>query len=69
MGKNRSERRILMGEREGKRSLGKHFINGWVILKRILNKIGLEGMNWISVAHGRDNWQAVVNTVLNVRVA
>jgi hypothetical protein len=45
----------------------RHVRRKWVIiLKRILERWG--GMDWINLAQGRDNWTAVVNTVMNLRV-
>jgi len=33
-----------------------------------LTGIGWEGVDWMYLAQGRDQWQAVVNTVMNLRV-
>jgi hypothetical protein len=33
-----------------------------------LRKIGLGGVDWINVAQDRDQWSALVNTVMNLRV-
>jgi hypothetical protein len=30
--------------------------------------IGWDGMGWIDLAQNRDEWRALVNTVMNVRV-
>jgi hypothetical protein len=30
--------------------------------------IGLHGMNWIDLVQDRDQWRALVNTVMNVRL-
>ena len=30
-----------------------------------LKEVGREGVDWIEGAHDRDDWQAVVNTVMN----
>jgi hypothetical protein len=30
-----------------------------------LREIGWNSMNWIELAHDRDQWRAVVNTVMN----
>jgi len=40
----------------------------WRMLEWILTEIGWEGVNWIHLAQGRDQWLAVVNTVMNFRV-
>jgi hypothetical protein len=31
-------------------------------------EIGWDGMNWIELAQDRDQWRALVNTVMNLRV-
>jgi hypothetical protein len=33
-----------------------------------LREIGWEGVDWIHVAQDRVHWQALVNTVMNLRV-
>jgi hypothetical protein len=33
-----------------------------------LGEIGWEGVDWIFVAQDKDQWRAVVNTVMNLRV-
>jgi hypothetical protein len=33
-----------------------------------LGEIGRDGRDWIELAQARDQWRAVVNTVLNLRV-
>jgi hypothetical protein len=33
-----------------------------------LREIGWGGMDWIDLAQDRDQWRALVNTVMNVRV-
>jgi hypothetical protein len=30
--------------------------------------IGLEGVDWIHLSQNRDQWQALVNTLINLRV-
>jgi hypothetical protein len=42
-------------------------VGGWTISKWIL-EIGRDGVDWIDRAHDRDQWRALVNTVLNLRV-
>jgi hypothetical protein len=37
-------------------------------IKMILGKIGWDGMDWINLAQDRDQWRALVNTVMNLRV-
>jgi hypothetical protein len=33
-----------------------------------LRKIGWDGVDWMDMAQDRDQWKALVNTVLNLRV-
>jgi hypothetical protein len=41
-------------------------VDGWTILKWILER--WDGVDWIELAEDRDQWRALVNTVLNLRV-
>jgi hypothetical protein len=43
-------------------------VDGKMILEWILREMGWEGVEWIHLAQDRDQWQAVVNTVMNLRV-
>jgi hypothetical protein len=58
----------LVGKPEGKRPLGRPRCR-WVDNTKIdLRDIGLSDMNWIDLAQERDQWMALVNTVMNLRV-
>jgi hypothetical protein len=35
---------------------------------RVLGEIGRDGMDWIDLSQDRDQWMALVNTVMNLRV-
>jgi hypothetical protein len=60
--------RILVGNAEGKRSL-KRCRRRWEdIIKMDLREIGWGGTDWIDLAHDRDQWRALMNTVINLRV-
>jgi hypothetical protein len=68
MGGKRNIYRILVGKPEGKRPLGsptRRWVNN---IKMDLREIGFDGMIWIDVIHDRDQWRALVNTVMNLRV-
>jgi hypothetical protein len=67
MGEKRNAYRILVGTPEGKRPLGRP-IRRWVDnIKIDLREIGWNGMDWIDLAHDRDRWRALMNTVMNLR--
>jgi hypothetical protein len=60
--------RILVGKPEGKRPLGRPR-RRWVDnIKMDLRVIGSDGADWFDMAQDRDQWRALVNTVLNLRV-
>jgi hypothetical protein len=59
---------ILVGKPEGKRPLGRPR-RRWVDnIKIDLREIGWDGMDWIELAQDRDQWRALVNTVMNLQV-
>jgi hypothetical protein len=37
-------------------------------IKMDLREIGWDGRDWIDLAQDRDQWRALVNTVMNLRV-
>ena len=47
--------------------LGDPGVDGRIILRWILRKWDLGGMDWINLAQDRDRWRAVVNAVMNLR--
>jgi hypothetical protein len=68
MGEKRNECRILMGKPEGKGPLGRQRCRWVDNIKMDLREIGWDAVVWIDMAHNRDQWKALVNTVLNLRV-
>jgi hypothetical protein len=57
-----------VGKLEGKRPLGgprRRYVDN---IKMNLREIGWDGMDWIHLAQGRDQWRALVNMVMNLRV-
>jgi hypothetical protein len=68
MGENRNAYRILVGNLYGKRPLGRPR-RRWVDnIKMYLRKRGLYGKDWIDLAQDRDQWRALVNKVMNLRI-
>jgi hypothetical protein len=64
----RNAHRILVGKQEGKKPLGRPR-RGWVDnIKMDTREIGWDRMDWIDLAQGRDQWRALMNTVINLRV-
>jgi hypothetical protein len=57
-----------VGKPEGKRSLGRPRRRSVDTIKMDLREIGWDGVDWIDMAQDRDQWSALVNTVLNLRV-
>jgi hypothetical protein len=68
MGEKRNVYRILVGKPEGKRPLGRPRRRWEDNIRMDLREIGWSGMDWIDVARDRDQWRALVNTVMNIRV-
>jgi hypothetical protein len=63
IGGKRNAYRLLVGKPEGWRPLGRSR-HMWVDLL----EIGSGGVDWIGLARDRDEWRALVNAVMNLRV-
>jgi hypothetical protein len=64
MGEGRGVYRVSVGRPEGKRLLGR-LRHQW---EDNIREIGIDGVNWIHLAQDRVQWQAFVNTVMNLWV-
>jgi len=59
--------KIFIGKPEGKRPLGRPR-RRWQYIRMDLREIRWEDVDWIHLVQGRDQWRALVNTVMNVWV-
>jgi hypothetical protein len=67
-GEKNNSYRILVGNPEGKRPLGRPR-RTWVDnIKMDLRETGWGGVDWVDMAQDRDQWRTLVNTALNLRV-
>jgi hypothetical protein len=67
MEEKRNAYRILVGRPDDKRLLGRPR-RRWVDNMKIdLREIGWDGIDWIDL--DRDQWRALMNTVMNLRVS
>jgi hypothetical protein len=69
MGEKRNVCRLLVGKPEGKRPLGRPRRRWIDNIKMDLLEIGLSVVDWIGLAQDRYRWRALVNSVMNLRVA
>jgi hypothetical protein len=68
LGEERTAFMLLVGRPEGKRPLESPR-RGWVHnIKMNLEETGWSVMNWIGLGLDRDQWRALVNAVMNLRV-
>jgi hypothetical protein len=69
MGEEKNSYRILVGKPEGKRPLGRPRRRWEDNIKVDLRQIEWGGMDWIDLVPDRDQWRALVNTVMNIWVS
>jgi hypothetical protein len=67
MGENRRMYKVLVGKPKGKRALGRPR-RRWDGIRIDLREIGWAGVDWIHLVQDRDQWQALVNVVMNLLV-
>jgi hypothetical protein len=60
---------ILAGKPSGKRPLARPRRRWEDNTKMDLRETGWDGMDWIDLAEDRDQWRALVSTVMKLRVA
>jgi len=67
-GRDENAYSILVGKPEVKRPLGRPRHKGKNNIRMDLRKTRCEVMNWIHVIQDRDQWRALVNTAIKLRV-
>jgi hypothetical protein len=68
MGEMRNAYVILVGNPEGKRPSGGPKRKWEDSIRVDLREIGWEGVDWMHLVQESDQWQARVNTVMNLRI-
>jgi hypothetical protein len=68
MGEERKVYKVLVGQSEGKRPLGRPRRRWEDGIRMDLRETGLGGVDWIRLSQDRDRWRAVVSVVMNLRV-
>jgi hypothetical protein len=67
-GEGRDVYSVLVGNAKGKKPLGRPRRRWEDNIKMDLRDMGIEGANWIRLARDWVQWQAYVNTIMNLRV-
>jgi hypothetical protein len=68
MGEKRGVYRILVGNPEGKRPLGRPRLRWEGNITMELQEVGCRGMDWIELAQNTDRWRALVKAAMNFRL-
>jgi hypothetical protein len=63
----RNAYKILVGNPEGKRRLGRPRRRWADNIKMDFREIEWNCMDWIKLAHDRNQWRALMNTAMNLR--
>jgi hypothetical protein len=69
MGEDRNVYKVLLGKPEGKRPLVVSRRRWKYGIRMDLREIGWGSVEWIQLAQDRDQWRAVVNTIMNLHAS
>jgi len=69
VGERKSVYSFFVGKPEGKRPLVRPKHRWEDSIKKDLQEVSLEGMDWIDLAKDRDRWLAIINAVMNFQAA
>jgi hypothetical protein len=69
IGETKNAYKVLVGNPEVKILICKPLRRWEDNIKMDLREIRWEGVDWIHLEQDRDHWRALVNTVMNLRVA
>jgi hypothetical protein len=64
----RNAYKSFVGKPEGKRPLGRPRRRWEDNIRMSLREVGWEGIDWVHLTQCRDQWRALVNMVINLRV-
>jgi hypothetical protein len=67
-GERRVVYRVLVGKRDGKRTLGRPRTRWEDNIKMDVQEVGCGVIDWIELPHDRDRWGELMNVVMNLRV-
>jgi hypothetical protein len=67
-GEEKGVYRVLVGNPEGKRPLGRPRRRWDSDIRIDLQEVGCGGMDWIGLAEDKGRWWAIVNAVMNFRI-
>jgi hypothetical protein len=67
VGKMKNAYRFLFGKPEGERPCRRPRHKWEDNIRMVVREIGWEGVDWMHLAQDRDQWQALVNKVMNLR--
>jgi hypothetical protein len=68
MGEIRNAYKTLVGKPEGKRPLRRPRSRWEDNIRMDLRVVGWESVDWVNLVQDRDQWRAVLNTVMNLHV-